>query len=162
MVTLLHLKWITNKDLLYSTGNSAQCYVPAWMGEGFGGEWIHVCVWLSPFAVHSKLPQHCSLARPQYKMILVLKNRNKDIWKHSGCSIMRSYLDQSMYLREVTCSVTTPTWEVWLSVLFLLLLRLPGKRDFTSLLKILFNNPSPCASLFSKHVQALTLVIVVT
>ena len=23
--TLLHLKWITNKDLLYSTGNSAQC-----------------------------------------------------------------------------------------------------------------------------------------
>ena len=162
MVTLLHLKWITNKDLLYSTGNSAQCYVPAWMGEGFGGEWIHVCVWLSPFAVHSKLPQYCSLARPQYKMILVLKNRNKDIWKHSGCSIMRSYLDQSIYLREVTCSVTTPTWEVWLSILFLLLLRLPGKRDFTSLLKILFNKLSPCASLFSKHVQALTLLIVVT
>ena len=24
------------------TGNSAQCYVAAWMGEGFGGEWIHV------------------------------------------------------------------------------------------------------------------------
>ena len=23
--TLLYLKWITNKDLLYSTGNSAQC-----------------------------------------------------------------------------------------------------------------------------------------
>ena len=28
--TLLYLKWITNKDLLYSTGNSAQCYVAAW------------------------------------------------------------------------------------------------------------------------------------
>ena len=27
--TLLHLKWITNKDLLYSTWNSAQCYVAA-------------------------------------------------------------------------------------------------------------------------------------
>ena len=25
MYTLLFLKWITNKDLLYSTGNSAQC-----------------------------------------------------------------------------------------------------------------------------------------
>ena len=25
MYTLLDLKWITNKDLLYSTGNSAQC-----------------------------------------------------------------------------------------------------------------------------------------
>ena len=31
MYTLLYLKWITNKDLLYSTGNSVQCYVAAWM-----------------------------------------------------------------------------------------------------------------------------------
>ena len=38
------LKWITNKDLLYSTWNSAQCYVAAWMGGDFGGEWIHVYV----------------------------------------------------------------------------------------------------------------------
>ena len=29
--TLLYLKWIINKDPLYSTGNSAQCYVAAWM-----------------------------------------------------------------------------------------------------------------------------------
>ena len=34
--TLLYLKWIPNKDLLYSTGNSAQCYVAAWMGGGLG------------------------------------------------------------------------------------------------------------------------------
>ena len=27
MYTLLYLKWITNKDLVYSTGNSAQYYV---------------------------------------------------------------------------------------------------------------------------------------
>jgi len=33
-------------------GNSAQCYVAARMGVDFGGEWIHVYVWLSPFAVH--------------------------------------------------------------------------------------------------------------
>ena len=38
MYTLSYLKWITNKDLLYSTGNSAQCYVAAWMGGEFGGE----------------------------------------------------------------------------------------------------------------------------
>ena len=44
MNTLLYLKWITNKDLLYSTGNSAQCYVAAWMGGEFRGEWIHVYV----------------------------------------------------------------------------------------------------------------------
>ena len=33
MYTLLYLKRITNKNLLYSTGNSAQCYViglPYW------------------------------------------------------------------------------------------------------------------------------------
>ena len=44
MYTLLYLKWITNKDLLYSTENSAQCNVTAWMGEEFGREWIHVYV----------------------------------------------------------------------------------------------------------------------
>ena len=31
MYTLLYLKWITNKVLLYSTGNSAQYYVAAWI-----------------------------------------------------------------------------------------------------------------------------------
>ena len=52
MYTLLYLKWITNKDLLYSTRNSTQCYVAAWIGGELGGEWIYVYVWLSPFAVH--------------------------------------------------------------------------------------------------------------
>ena len=59
MYTLLYLNWITNKDLLCRTGNSAQCDVLAWMGAGFGGEWIHVYVWLSPFNFHLKLSQHC-------------------------------------------------------------------------------------------------------
>ena len=36
MYTLLYLKWITNKNLLYSTWNSAQCCVAAWMGVGLG------------------------------------------------------------------------------------------------------------------------------
>ena len=43
MYTLLYLKWKTNKDLLYSRWDSAQCYVAAWMGRELGGEWIHVC-----------------------------------------------------------------------------------------------------------------------
>ena len=59
MYTLLYFKWITNKDLLCSTGKSAQCYVAVWMGGKFGGEWMHVYVWLSPFAVHLKLLHHC-------------------------------------------------------------------------------------------------------
>ena len=36
MYTLLYSKWITNKDLLYSTWNSAQLYLAAWMREGLG------------------------------------------------------------------------------------------------------------------------------
>ena len=32
LCTLLYLKWITKKDLLDSTGNSAECFVAAWMG----------------------------------------------------------------------------------------------------------------------------------
>ena len=35
-----------NKGLLYSSGNSVQCYVAAWVGGAFGGEWIHVYLWL--------------------------------------------------------------------------------------------------------------------
>ena len=61
MYTLLYLKWITNKELLYSIWNSAQRYVAAWMGGESGGQWMHVHVWLSPFAVHLKLLQHCLL-----------------------------------------------------------------------------------------------------
>ena len=56
---MMYLKWITNKILLYSTGNSVQCYVAAWMGGEFWREWIHVYVRLGPFAVHLKLSQHC-------------------------------------------------------------------------------------------------------
>ena len=56
---LLYLKWIINKDVLCSTRNSVQWYVVAWMGGETGGEWIHVNVWLSPFAVHLRLSQHC-------------------------------------------------------------------------------------------------------
>ena len=55
MDTLLYLTWRTTKLLLDSTGNSAQCHVAAWLGGEFGGEWIHVYVWLSLFAVHLKL-----------------------------------------------------------------------------------------------------------
>ena len=52
------LKWITSKDLLYSTGNSAQCYVAAWMRGEFGGEWW----WFSCKVVSDSWdPLDCSL-----------------------------------------------------------------------------------------------------
>ena len=77
MQTLVYLKWITNKDLLYSIWNSAQCYVAAWMGEEFGEEWIHVYVWPSPFAVHLKLSQHCQLVILQHEIKSVVEEKNE-------------------------------------------------------------------------------------
>ena len=58
LLYLKYLKWIINKDLLYSTWNSAQCYVAAWTGGEFGGEWIQVYVWLSPFRIRLKQSQY--------------------------------------------------------------------------------------------------------
>ena len=78
MYTRLYLKWIINKDLLYSTGNSAQCHVAAWMGGEFGGEWIHVYMaetlhcppetittsLISYVCVHAKSPHSCLTLQP--------------------------------------------------------------------------------------------------
>ena len=72
MYTLLCLEWITNKDPLYSTGNSAQGYVAAWLVE-FGGEWIHIHIQLSRSVVLLKLSQHCSSAICQYKIKTLIK-----------------------------------------------------------------------------------------
>ena len=59
MYTVLYLKWIANRDLLYNAGNCVQCYMAVWMGEEFEGEWIHVYGWLGLVAVPLKLSQHC-------------------------------------------------------------------------------------------------------
>ena len=59
--TQLYLKWITSKDLPYSTGNSAQCYVAAWMGGGWRENGYMCIVWLRPFFVHLKLSEQCLL-----------------------------------------------------------------------------------------------------
>ena len=47
----------------------------AWMGGEFGGEWIHVYVWLNPFTVHLKLSQTCLL-------IGYILTQNKKIFKN--------------------------------------------------------------------------------
>ena len=39
--TLLYIKYITNKDLLCSTGNSTQYSVMTYMGKESKKEWIH-------------------------------------------------------------------------------------------------------------------------
>ena len=41
--TLLYIKWITNKDLLYNTGNSHYS-IMTYMGKELKKEWIYVYV----------------------------------------------------------------------------------------------------------------------
>ena len=43
MYTLLYLKWIIIKDLLYSRGKSAECYVTAWIGQVVWGR-MDTCI----------------------------------------------------------------------------------------------------------------------
>ena len=57
MYTLLYIKWVDSKDLLRNTENSM--LGGSLDGRGFGGQWIHVYLWLSPFNVCPKLSQHC-------------------------------------------------------------------------------------------------------
>ena len=42
--TLLHIKQIINRDLMYSTGNSTQYSVITYMGKESEKEWIYVDV----------------------------------------------------------------------------------------------------------------------
>ena len=44
---LLYLKQMTSADLLYSTGNSAQCYVAGWM-RGIWGR-VDTCICMAEF-----------------------------------------------------------------------------------------------------------------
>ena len=52
LYTPLYLRWITNKDLLYSTWNSAQYYVAAWVGGELAGR-------MDP-SVYTAETLHCS------------------------------------------------------------------------------------------------------
>ena len=56
MYTLLYFKWIT---YCIAQGTLFSVFSATWMEGEFGGEWIHVYVWLSPFTVHLQLSQYC-------------------------------------------------------------------------------------------------------
>ena len=58
--TLLYIKQITHKDLLYSTGNSTHYPVMTYMGKESKKEWIYVHILLIHFAVQQKVTQHCT------------------------------------------------------------------------------------------------------
>ena len=87
---LLYFKWITNKDLLYSTGDSAQCYVASQMGGELGGEWIHGYIYTAeslccPPEISTSLVTGCTPIKDKKSKKLFSKNikngRNEHIYK---------------------------------------------------------------------------------
>ena len=59
MDTLLYLRWITNKDLMYNTRISTQFYVPVQMaGEVWGRTDTSMCM-AESLHCSPNLPQHC-------------------------------------------------------------------------------------------------------
>ena len=64
-------------------------------GKGFGGEWIHACVWLSLFTAHLKLPQQSLLAIPQCEINRKKKNQRCDHRATLPCSLAFSASQQS-------------------------------------------------------------------
>ena len=76
-----------NKDLLWSTFNSAQSDAPAWRGAAPQGRTDNVYGWPSPFSVHLKQPQHCWSAVTQYKIKNLKFEKNMYILKMPQCEL---------------------------------------------------------------------------
>ena len=56
---LLGTEWITNENLLCSTGNSTQCSVVTYMGRKFKKEWIYVHIIADSLCCLAETKQHC-------------------------------------------------------------------------------------------------------
>ena len=68
------------------------------------GERVHVCVWLSPFAVHLKLPQHCLLTsytpvqNKKFKKIFSGKNKQTNFLSvMAGDAAKRNYSGKNFH-----------------------------------------------------------------
>ena len=76
----------------------------AWMARG---EWAHVYVWQSPFAVHLELSQHCWSATLQYKtksffFLMVKKKEKAKVGVRKGSqALVKQTLDGSTSLIRV-------------------------------------------------------------
>ena len=75
--TLLCIKYITNENPLYSTGNSTQRSVVTRMERKSKKERIYVYMWLIHFAIQQKLTQHRKATILQKKK-KVNKNKSKN------------------------------------------------------------------------------------
>ena len=104
-------KMDNHKDLLHSTWNSAQSYVIAWVRGEFRREGIHLYLWLSPFAVHLKLSQHCLLTGytpVKNKSLNNLKKRKKSCIKSLAVSEFQGEIDTAEVVKRKSDFAITP------------------------------------------------------
>ena len=98
-VTREDLKWMTNKVLLYSTGNSAQCYMAAWMKGEFGRARIHCMYsWVASLFIWNY--HTVVLAISQYKT----KGFKKELAKRMATCI-RKWGECSLAHSVVSCGI---------------------------------------------------------
>ena len=71
---MLYLRWITNNELLCSTGNSAYLYNNLY-GRGILGTRIHAYVWAIPFTVPLKLRIFLISYTPIQNKVFLIKYR---------------------------------------------------------------------------------------
>ena len=104
-------KMDNHKDLLHSTWNSAQSDVIAWVRGEFRREGIHLYLWLSPFAVHLKLSQHCLLTGytpEKNKSLNNLKKRKKSCIKSLAVSEFQGEIDTAEVVKRKSDFAITP------------------------------------------------------
>ena len=108
MYTLLCLKWITSKDLLYSTWNSAQCCLPVWMGGRFQGEWMHIYVYMYMYIyIYMSQSLHCSPKPITTLLINYTPIQNKNFEKKI------SRLFPSLQCSFPSCCLTSYTFQLF-------------------------------------------------
>ena len=76
-------------------------------GRGFGGGWIHGYLWLSPFAVHPKLSQHCLSIRytPMQNKKLKKINYAKERKKENNSVLHVKQLSSALFYFSYICHV---------------------------------------------------------
>ena len=75
----------------YCVAHGTLCSMFRLEGE-FGGEWIHVHVWLNPFTIHLKL-SHCSSAIRQYKIKVFFLKKGMRYMKETSRILLKTDLD---------------------------------------------------------------------
>ena len=99
---LLHLGWISNGVLLYSTGNCVQCWFRTWW-KIVWKKWMYVYVWLGHFAVQKKLKEYCKSSI--IKILLIYNILSILLYSKVIQLYIYVYIHFSLYLSHVLSQV---------------------------------------------------------